>query len=395
MSEKTEASEDIELLRERVRELAEVVFRQPNPMADESLYQEYVAAVTAVTQAEQDMPPVVDSKTARPTETPHRGQLLGPDSDDLTVTTQVLMEQVPIGIYHVLDQETQPLVTVELKNESFEDRRLRVRTLIEGLSAESLKSVKLEANETRTLPFLPTLFPERTRFICQVQRATLQVQVDDLDDGKILSFNSHTLTLLARSSCIWRTRDASGEWRDLGHYFGAWITPHVPAVLQLLPKAAKKLEEGGLGLYRRDSNRVNEQVGALYNTLAEEGLTYVNSLLHFGLGQDDRGQRVRLPTESLRDKAANCLDGTLLLASLLEAATLRPAIAIYPGHALLAWEQPREGRRSYGYVETTMLGSHSFEAARQVGEQQAQDHQALMQVYEVAEIRRRGIWPME
>jgi hypothetical protein len=75
---------------------------------------------------------------------------------------------------------------------------------------------------------------------------------------------------------------------------------------------------------------------------------------------------IRLPGETLRQRSANCIDGTLLMASMLEAASLNPGIVLIPGHAFLAWEtQDRSG--NWDYLETTLVSSKSFAEAQQVG----------------------------
>ena len=87
-------------------------------------------------------------------------------------------------------------------------------------------------------------------------------------------------------------------------------------------------------------------------------------MIDFGAGPGQVTQRTRLPRESLRHKSANCIDGTVLMASLLEAASLQPAIVLVPGHAFVGWET-WEGTDEWDYLETTMIASHDFEAARQ------------------------------
>ena len=78
-------------------------------------------------------------------------------------------------------------------------------------------------------------------------------------------------------------------------------------------------------------------------------------------------QRVRLPREALENKSANCLDGTILMASLLEAASLNPGIVLIPGHALLAWET-NDHSNQWDYLETTMIGTQDFETAQKAGQ---------------------------
>ncbi len=72
-----------------------------------------------------------------------------------------------------------------------------------------------------------------------------------------------------------------------------------------------------------------------------------------------------LPRESLEDKQANCIDGAVLFATLLEAASLNPALVIVPGHAFVAWET-WSGSNVWNYLETTMIGTHSFQEAHSI-----------------------------
>ena len=145
------------------------------------------------------------------------------------------------------------------------------------------------------------------------------------------------------------------------------------------------------------------QVRALFETLKAEGLSYVDSVIDFGAGPGQVTQRTRLPRESLRHKSANCIDGTVLMASLLEAASLQPAIVLVPGHAFVAWET-WEGTDEWDYLETTMIASHDFEAANQrarsvferfSSEDLPTDDGPLLRVLKLNDLRSQGIWPME
>jgi hypothetical protein len=67
------------------------------------------------------------------------------------------------------------------------------------------------------------------------------------------------------------------------------------------------------------------------------------------------------------------------MASVLEAASLNPAIVLVPGHAFLAWET-QSGSQSWDYLETTLIGSKEFEEAQRVGRLQAKKFQASSQL---------------
>jgi hypothetical protein len=69
--------------------------------------------------------------------------------------------------------------------------------------------------------------------------------------------------------------------------------------------------------------------------------------------------------------------------------SLRPAIVILPGHALVAWETWPDSDE-WHYLETTKTGSESFEAARELGESLVAHYQIGEQV-EPALCRRHAI----
>jgi len=107
---------------------------------------------------------------------------------------------------------------------------------------------------------------------------------------------------------------------------------------------------------------VREQVAALYRSIQEAGLAYINAVTDYGAPADSVTQQARLPRESLARKSANCLDGAVLFASLIEGASLSPALLLIPGHALVGWESD-DGAGDWQFLETTMVGSADFDAA--------------------------------
>ena len=154
---------------------------------------------------------------------------------------------------------------------------------------------------------------------------------------------------------------------DLIRYYGAWVTPHIEPIQALLRRAAELVPEHQIWGYQGTPDVVPHQVEALYNALKEAGITYVNSIIDFGAGPGLLTQRTRLPRESLKYHNANCIDGTVLFASLLESASLHAGIVLVPGHAFVAWEK-RPGSDEWDYLETTTIGTHDFAAANACGQ---------------------------
>src|SRR4051794_14884006 len=132
-------------------------------------------------------------------------------------------------------------------------------------------------------------------------------------------------------------RPGTDESVDLTDYYGAWVTPHAEPVQALLRRAADHCAGGPAG-YQGEAAAVERQVAALYQALREAGLAYVNSVIDFGAAPGMAPQRTRLPREALAGKGANCIDGAVPFASLLEAASLSAVLVFVPGHALAGWQ---------------------------------------------------------
>ena len=159
----------------------------------------------------------------------------------------------------------------------------------------------------------------------------------DAAEDRNLWVETQSLALLALNSAPLASRDpATGELVDQTRYLGAFVTPDDSEIDPFLKRAADFLPEGES--FAGYAGSVTAQVKALYEALAARDTKYVDSTLDFNPDKAANAtQRVRLPKQALTAKVANCLDGTLLFASLLERVGIEPAIVIVPGHALVAW----------------------------------------------------------
>jgi hypothetical protein len=337
---------------------------------------------------------------------------LGPQTTGLNARYEIRMAPVPTGVYHLLDSEENPLVEVTVECVSLppqrKSARVKIQSYIEGLSAVHVKTFELKKGEKKSFRMLPTLLPDKVQYITEVQRATLHVIVEDLD-GVTELHDSVTMTMLARNSGLNAMIDpVTKKNTDLTRYYGAWVTPHAEPILLLLRQAADKTKDKTIsGYLTGKSDIVADQAKALFDTLkSEHNITYINSVIDFGAGASYFSQRARLPRESIKQKSANCLDGTLLFASLLEAATLKPAIVLFPGHALVAWQNKdrdienateEEILKNWTFLETTWIGSRNFDEAVKFGRDQVEREIAKSDfvMHKLMDLRLDGIFPME
>ena len=319
---------------------------------------------------------------------------------------QLKMAHIPTAIYHLLDAESMPLVQVQLtaRRKSGEARSASVTAYIEYYSAQAVATVDLSSSRIAPVALLPTLFAERVNEISEITRATVHVVVRDLGTGHKISHETYPVWLLSRNSAQMSVKDPStGAWTDLSRYLGAFVTPNAPAVMHFQRKVAAHHPQGKLAGYDGDS--VEAQVRAVFDALkADADIAYVNSVIDFNPEEGAKTQRIRRPSQSLSEGQANCVDGTVLMASLLEAISLNPAIVVIPKHVLIAWETGSRNDK-WRYLETTQIGDSSFEEATAYGERlvgvyekqfNATQNPAWFRRWSLRELRaEEQIWPME
>lgn len=279
------------------------------------------------------------------------------------------MAHIPTALYHLFDKASNPLFYCKVTNASTQKRRVRITSYIDGYSAEAVDTYEIERGQASEVYQLPTLFPDKIRLVRELTRATLNVKIDDLDSGKIEIHRTEPIWLLARNSAPLSVQDpVTKEWNDLSRYLGAFVTPNALAVMEFQRKVAKRHPEGQLAGYQ---GLVEPQAEAIFAALKQDAdVTYVNSVIDFNPDQTARTQRVRLPRESLEEHQANCIDGALLFASLLEGISINPALVVVPGHAFVGWQTHPE-KDEWRYLETTLINSHTFQQALDSGSRKA------------------------
>jgi hypothetical protein len=371
--------------RRTVNALRREVYEQDDPAASESL-------LDALQRAEEELSAVERQRAQAQAADPHgdglivdtrragRGGLAhevrGTQTTGLEAYATLRMAQLPTSIQHLLDPADHPLVTCTIRNASDDTRRLRVTSFVDGYSARAVDMVELPSAGEARLDQLPTLFPDRLRTLTELTTATVNVMVEDVA-GTVELHQTETVRLLARTAAPLAVLDpVTGRWQDLSRYLGAFVTPNTPTVMSFLRRVAEHHPDRRLVGYQGSPDAVAAQVRSVFDALKATGITYVNSLVAFSPEEGTATQRIRLPRETLADQEANCIDGTVLVASLLEAISMNPALVIVPGHAFVAWET-WPGSDQWQYLETTMIDSAPFEKACTSGQRTAERYSRL------------------
>jgi hypothetical protein len=146
------------------------------------------------------------------------------------------------------------------------------------------------------------------------------------------------------------------EEHNIMFMFAAYVNENHPQVDQILKEAkATGLCAQFLG-YQASEKEVIQQVNAIWVALQRRGITY-SSITDTTPNKGVEVQHVRFLDESINMTQANCVDGSVLIASVLKKIGIKTSLVLVPGHCYLAFysQEPENGGKRYG-LETVLLG---------------------------------------
>ncbi len=254
-------------------------------------------------------------------------------------------------------------------------QRVRVRVDTPGLLAPT----EIEVDVDGELVLRPRLDwdVQALRALAGPRTQTLEVRVEPAGMPPLLrrvEVRVHPL-----DEALYFVRDGDARI-DLGFMFAAWVDPQSPVVDDLL--AFARAADPGFPLQADDAAGRLRQARAVWQALERRGLRYADEGAGISQGPVIYSQRVRLLADTWGERVANCLDGSVLIASALERLGIRTMLVLVPGHAFVGFYTDDDAGRAE-FLETTLLGQRrllpnrnghddgrnaaGFEAARTAG----------------------------
>lgn len=279
----------------------------------------------------------------------------------------VTVPQLPTGVYHLMGRkDTGALVTIKLRDHRGAGRKFRVEAEVPGVTEKSSNTIELKGREGTVRRVNP---PMKMSFdVKQVRSprpAQLALRVVELGKtGETTVFDETIqIEVLPRDYLPLKRKLGPDAMVPTFGFMGAWITSNDPTVDEFLAKAKLRVPSKS---FVGEQGVTVPQIKALFDELKSRGVTYV---MDPNVTSDQMFvQRTRLPSEVLTSTNAQCLEGTLLFATLMEAIGVKPIIIMVPGHAFVGWHTvAQDGTKGEPlFVETTMVGGATFEQAVEV-----------------------------
>lgn len=324
-----------------------------------------------------------------------------PTEKDIDVTYYYFLK-VPSATYHLFGKVYENYVDVEITNNGSEKVRVKVEVQIMSFTDASFQTVDIPANENVVVSLTPPLMLNVLDTLSEQKRTNFHIKVTYLEAGeeKLVFEDTQPVTMLAkRDMVLWMQNF------DFRENIAAWVTPNDPSIDQFFSVAKRYMPGGTFAGYQEDEEGVLNQLEKIYYTLKKEYKIAYLSTPNFRVYNNGEEviQRIRFPSETLKNGIGNCIETTVLFASIFESLQMNTVIILRPGHAYVGVET-QNGSGYYYFIETTMLGNEdvTFYDAWDIGSSEFDEDKPHLDNNEVAyraifidDCRDAGISPIE
>ena len=169
-----------------------------------------------------------------------------------------------------------------------------------------------------------------------------------------------TMSMRSINECLLCYKDENLKLHDTSLYFAAYVNEDHPMIDILLREALNtKIVRKFVGV-QQGEKQVDKQVYALWNMLQKRHFTY-SSISYSSLSSNMiYCQKVRTIDDALQSAQINCVDGTVLFASLLRAINIEPVMIRVPGHMFIGYYTDTKNEKLQ-FLETTIIGDVSLD----------------------------------
>jgi len=241
---------------------------------------------------------------------------------------------------------------------SVPNAQAHVEIKVEGWASPSeLDAVLPEAGKRyRLAPFVRYDFA-RLAETNQSYPATIDysVRVNGIDLGKeMLSIRIRS----ANDVPFYAETSLSGGPVDNKYIFAGFVNESHPSIRVLLQEALRWKAVNSFSGYQADAAGVRMQVFAIWNALQRRQVKYSGITTPSASSPSGKvySQAVRFIDESIDSQQANCVDGSVLFASILYKIGIEPLLVLKPSHMFVGYYLD-ENHSTVEFLETTAIGS--------------------------------------
>ena len=224
-------------------------------------------------------------------------------------------------------------------------------------------------------------------------------------DGNTEPEKTDHIQVRSINECVYYFVDYDENSVDTPWFFAAYVNENHPYINGVLSDALKSKKVSSFSGTSGDEESQLEEINAIWETLRHRGMHYSSITTTADDDNSDlSSQHVRLLGQSINFSQANCVDGSVLLASILRKIGFDVSLIATDDHMYVAVASGKDGD-SLMCIETTMLGDSSLDEAIEEGNKEFEENEdkfysdddkySDFNIINIMEARSMGIMPIK
>ena len=260
-----------------------------------------------------------------------------------------------LGLSEIEKQNNEPLDLFSITLNPSKEANLKVVIQESKLNYET---VILKNNISSSTTFIPAIKwkYDDMKYLSQpgVFDMTFICYVDDKEiDRKDLK-----LSYRAINECV-LAGNFDGEATPFYYLLASYINEDSPVIDGFLKEVLQSTNLNAFVGYQQGTEKVFEQVEAIFNTLRFKGVKYSSITNTSNTNPNIISQYIRFSDEVLNSSQANCADGTVFFCSVLQKIGIHTQMVFVPGHVYLGYYLD-DAKTEFKVLETTLVGSYDY-----------------------------------
>lgn len=242
----------------------------------------------------------------------------------------------------------------------------RVRLEVDAPAFVERSSVEATlARKGDTAELYPTVAYDWSALLRVAQPQVVNVTFRLYVDGAPVGEEVRAVGVRSVNDAPWEM-ERDGERTDLSWMFAAYVNENHPRIDGILREALDHHAIDAFVGYGGTKDDVYEQVFAVWNVFQRRDFRYSDINRPSFEGSEVHAQHVRFLDEAFTARQANCVDGSVLFASVLRKVGIDPVLVLLPGHMMVGFYLDPE-HQEIAFLETTMLGDEDITALPEDG----------------------------
>ena len=174
--------------------------------------------------------------------------------------------------------------------------------------------------------------------------------------GEEVGTQQKTVEVRSIQDCLFAFKHDNGKITPYEFEFAAYVNENHPLIDRILKRALDLKLVNQFDGYQEGAAGVYEQAFAVWNVLQRQGIKYSSITTPSVESEKVFSQHVRSLEDSIANTQANCVDGSVMFASVFRKIGLKTFLVVIPGHCFMGIVQD-EAAKKVLIIETTLIGS--------------------------------------